>query len=84
MDIKKHLIITGNSNVSWKDAIVKAIAEASKTIDYLSEVKILEQRASIDGDKILEYFVDLDISFTLDLDRNKKQGGSNSDESNGN
>ena len=71
MDIKKHLMITGNSNVSWKDAIVKAIAEASKTIDYLSEVKILEQRASIDGDKILEYFVDLDISCTLDLDRKK-------------
>lgn len=71
MDIKKHLMITGNSTVSWKDAIVKAIAEASKTIDYLSEVKILEQRASIDGDKILEYFVDLDLSFTLDLDRKK-------------
>ncbi|MCI8470522.1 MAG: dodecin domain-containing protein [Clostridia bacterium] len=71
MDIKKHLMITGNSTVSWKDAIVKAIAEASKTIDYLSEVKILDQRASIDGDKILEYFVDLDISFTLDLNRNK-------------
>lgn len=71
MDIKKHLMITGNSTVSWKDAIVKAIAEASKTIDYLSEVKILEQRASIDGDKIIEYFVDLDISFTLDLARKK-------------
>lgn len=71
MDIKKHLTITGNSSVSWKDAIVKAIAEASKTIDYLSEVKILDQRATIDGDKILEYFVDLDISFILDLDRKK-------------
>ena len=69
MDIKKHLIITGNSNVSWKDAIVKALQEASKTIDYLSEVKILDQRATIDGDKISEYFVDLDLSFTLDLDR---------------
>ena len=43
MDIKKHLTITGYSTVSWKDATVKAIAEASKTIDYLSEVKILEQ-----------------------------------------
>ena len=72
MDIKKHLMITGNSTVSWKDAIVKAISEASKTIDYLSEVKIIEQRASIDGDKIIEYFVDLDISFSLDLNRNKK------------
>ena len=69
MDIKKHLIITGNSTVSWKDAIVKAVNEASKTIDYLSEVKVIEQRAKIDGNKISEYFVDLDLSFTLDLDR---------------
>ena len=65
MDIKKHLIITGTSNISWKDAIVKTIAEASKTIDYISDVKILEQRANIDGDKIAEYFVDLDLSFRV-------------------
>lgn len=71
MDIEKHLFITGSSEVSWKDAIVKAIAEASKTIDYLSSVKILNQRANIDGNKISEYFVDLDLSFTLDLNRNK-------------
>ena len=69
MEVKKHLIVTGYSTVSWKDAIVKAIAETSKTIDYLSEVKILEQRATIDGDKISEYFVDLDISFTIDINR---------------
>lgn len=69
MDIKKHLIITGNSTISWKDAIVKAILEASKTIDYLSEVKIIDQRATIDGNKISEYFVDLDLSFTVDLNR---------------
>ena len=69
MDIKKHLIITGNSTISWKDAIIKAITEASKTIDYLSEVKIIEQRASIDGNKISEYFVDLDISFIIDVNR---------------
>lgn len=72
MDIKKHLIITGNSTVSWKDAIVKAIEEASKTIDYLSEVKVLEQRANIDGNKISEYFVDLDLSFVVDLQRKDK------------
>ena len=43
MDVKKHLLITGNSTISWKDAIVKTIAEASKSIDYLSDVKIIEQ-----------------------------------------
>ena len=67
--MEKHLIITGTSNVSWKDAINKTIFEASKTIDYLSSVKILEQRAIIDGDKISEYFVELDLSFTIDLER---------------
>lgn len=71
MEIKKHLKITGNSSVSWKDAIVKAIAETSKSIDYLSEVKILDQRATIDGDKIVEYFVDLDVSFVVDLNRTR-------------
>ena len=69
MDIKKHIIVTGNSTVSWKDAIVKAISEASKTIDYLSEVKILEQKALIDGDRISQYFVDLDLSFVIDVNR---------------
>lgn len=69
MDIEKHLIITGNSEVSWKDAIVKAIQEASRSIDYLSSIKIIEQRAKIDGNKISEYFVDLDLGFILDLNR---------------
>ena len=72
MEVKKHLFITGTSTVSWKDAIVKTIAEASKTIDYLSNVKIVEQRANIDGNKIAEYFVDLDLTFTID--ENRKNG----------
>ncbi len=73
MEIEKHLQITGNSKTSWKDAIVKAVEEASKTIDYLSKVKILSQYAKINGDKIVDYYVDLDISFILDLDRKDEQ-----------
>ena len=69
MDIEKHLILTGSSDVSWKDAIVKTIAEASKSIDYISSIKILNQHAKIDGNKISEYFVDLDLGFILDLNR---------------
>lgn len=69
MKVTKHLFITGTSTISWKDAIIKTIAEASKTIDYISEVKILEQRANIDGNKIIEYFVDLDLSFNIDENR---------------
>lgn len=66
---EKHLMITGISTVSWKDAIVKAIAQASQTIDYISSIKILEQRANINGSKISEYFVDIDLSFVIDHKR---------------
>lgn len=66
MSVEKHLKVTGSSNISWKDAIIKTIEEASKTLNYLSSVKILDQRAKITGNKIAEYFVDLDLSFIID------------------
>lgn len=69
MGIEKHLSITGTSNVSWKDAVVQAVAEASKTIDYLSSVRIINQWAKIDGRKLIQYYVDLDLSFVIDRDR---------------
>lgn len=62
MGIEKHLTITGTSTVSWKDAVVQAVAEASKTLDYLSSVRVLDQRARIDGKKLIQYYVDLDIA----------------------
>lgn len=69
MEMQKHLSITGSSNVSWKDAIVKAIEEASKTIDYLTSVEIIRQYATISGNKLTAYFVDLKISFAIDSTR---------------
>lgn len=67
--MEKHIHVTGTSQVSWKDAILQTVAEASKTIDYLTEVKILDQRAKISGKKMTEYIVDLDLAFTIDRDR---------------
>lgn len=69
MSMEKHLFITGTSNISWKDAIVQTISETAKSIDYITCVKILEQRAKVNGKKITEYFVDLDLSFIVDRDR---------------
>lgn len=69
MEIEKHLSITGTSSVSWKDATVKAIFETSKTIDFISSIEILSQRADIENGKIVKYYVDLDISFVVDLNR---------------
>lgn len=69
MAVEKHLKVTGTSEISWKDAIIKTVNEAAKTIDYLTSVTVLEQKAKIDGKKISEYYVDLDLSFTIDRDR---------------
>ncbi len=69
MAVEKHLKVTGTSEISWKDAVVQTINEASKTLDCLTTVTILDQRAKINGKKISEYYVDLDLSFMIDRDR---------------
>ena len=66
MSSEKHIFVTGYSNISWKDAIVKTIEETSQIIKNLNSVEILKQKAIIFGDKISEYQVDLDITFKID------------------
>ena len=66
MPTEKHLKLTGMSNISWKDVIVQTINEASKTLDYISSIKILDQTAKIDGNKIIEYYATIDLSFGID------------------
>ena len=67
--MEKHIMVTGSSTVSWKDAVLQTIQEAAKTLDYLTGVTIINQKAKINGKKIIEYYVDLDITFMIDRDR---------------
>ena len=67
--MEKHLLVTGTSTVSWKDAILRTIQEINKTIDYLSSVTILKQYGNINENTISEYYVDLDVAFIIDKDR---------------
>ncbi len=76
MAIEKHLKLTGISDISWKDAINKTIIEASKSIDYISSIKVLEQTAKIDGNKIIEYYSTIDLSFNIDETRDNRKGNS--------
>ncbi len=69
MTVEKHLKLTGISNISWKDAITKTISEASKSIDYISSVTVLEQKAKVDGNKIIEYYSTIELTFNVDSNR---------------
>ena len=80
MSSKKHIKITGTSTISWKDAIVKTISEASETLSNLTSVLVLEQRAKIQNDKISEYYVDLDLEFEIDKNLKNNQDDTMSNE----
>ena len=67
--MEKHLMITGSSKVSWKDAVIQTIAEASRTLDYLTGISILNQSAKINENRIVEYYVDVDLTFMIDRER---------------
>ena len=78
MNTEKHIRITGYSNISWKDAIVKSIEKAGKSLDHLSNMDVLKQRARIANGKIIEYIVDLDIAFFIEEEPNdESQDGDN-------
>ncbi len=69
MGIEKHIQVTGRSTVSWKDATVKTLEEVAKSIDYITSLKILDQRAKVTVNRLTEYYVDLDITFMVDQSR---------------
>ena len=69
MGIEKHIQVTGRSTILWKDATVKTLEEVAKTLDYITSLKILDQRAKVTVNKMTEYYVDLDITFMVDQSR---------------
>ena len=71
MNFEKHIKVTGHSKISCKDAIVKSISAASCTLNNLSSITVLSQRASIKDNKIDEYLVDIDLTFFIE-DCNKE------------
>ena len=76
MNTEKHIRVTGYSNISWKDAIVKTVEKVGKTLDHLSNMEIIRQRARIANGKIIEYIVDLDIAFFVEEENNDESQNS--------
>ncbi|NOS75303.1 MAG: dodecin domain-containing protein [Methyloglobulus sp.] len=66
MPIAKISEITSSSNKSFDDAIEKGIKRANKTIRGIQGAWIQDQKLVIDDGKIIEYRVNMKISFILD------------------
>ena len=65
MSVLKVIELLGHSNVSWEDAAQKVVTEASKTIKKVRSIYIKDLSAKVEGNKIVEYRVDGQVTFEI-------------------
>lgn len=65
MGVLKVIEVLSNSNKSWEDATQKAIKHASKTVKNIRSVYVQDQSATVSGDRVDEFRVNLKITFEV-------------------
>lgn len=65
MGVLKVIEVLSNSNKSWEDATQKAVKYASKTVKNNRSVYVQDQSATISGDSVDEFRVNLKITFEV-------------------
>lgn len=63
--IAKVIEVIAESEKSWEDAAQKAVDEAAKTIENITEVWVGGMKAIVEKDKIVRYRVTAKITFVL-------------------
>ena len=66
MTVAKVEEISATSTVGFEDAIKQGLARATKTLHNVRSGWVKEQHVRLEGDKIVEYQVNLAITFVLD------------------
>lgn len=66
MSVAKIVELTSSSKVSFDDAINKGIERACKTLDHVRGAWVEDQKVKIENGKIVEYRVNLKITFVLE------------------
>ncbi len=65
MAILKVIEIMANSTKSWEDAANNAVKTASKSVKHIRSVYVQEQSAVVDDEEIVEYRVNVKITFEV-------------------
>lgn len=58
--------MVGTSSESWSDAARQAVKTASRTVRNIRTVDVVSQSARVEDGEIVEFRVDLKISFEYD------------------
>ncbi len=65
MSVAKVTEVTASSKISFEDAIKQGIARADKTLDNVAGAWIQEQKVVVSGGNIVEYRVNMKVTFVL-------------------
>jgi dodecin len=65
MSVARVTEIISASNKSFEDAVKEGIARANQTLENIKEAWIASQRVVVEGGKIVEYRVTLNVTFVL-------------------
>lgn len=66
MAVAKVEEISATSKVSFEDAVKQGLARATKTLRNVQSAWVKEQHVRLDGKKIVEYQVNLAVTFVLE------------------
>jgi flavin-binding protein dodecin len=65
MSVARVTEIISASNKSFEDAVKTGIERANQTLDNIKEAWVASQRVVVEGGKIVEYRVTLNVTFVL-------------------
>ena len=65
MSVLKVIEVLANSDISWEDAVKKAVSHASKSVKNIRSVYIQDQSASVKDGEISDFRVNVKITFEV-------------------
>ena len=65
MTVAKVIDLIGVSEESWEDAARNAVRDASKTIDNITGVEVVNNTASVKDGELTEYKANVRVAFGL-------------------
>ena len=66
MSVVKVIEVLSESDKSWEDAAAVAVAKASQSVHGIKSIYIKNFEAKVEGNKIVKYRINANLSFVLD------------------
>jgi len=69
MSVVKVIELVGASDRGWEEAVQEAVSQASRTLDNITAVEVVNTTADVDDDRIVKYKANVKIAFVVDGNR---------------